>query len=181
MNKRIRPWYIAALGAELLSAAYEVFLLLYSSSPFDSTDLEDRLYAVNIEAITLCAGVWLPLLAAFIGSCLETKLKVLPIAVGITFAAAGFGIWWEDAHPTGWLGSLRRLPISLFYGLCFFVSLILLIIAVIRAIILRKTKYAEFLAEPNVLFTKKGALWLIPLAFLTAVCFIPALNGYLQV
>ena len=56
MNKRIKPLFIAATIAEAITALLE--LLIFISSPPDSA-----FDHVSSFAITLFAGVWLPILA----------------------------------------------------------------------------------------------------------------------
>ena len=176
MNKRIKPLFIAATIAEAITALLEI--LIFISSP------PDRAFDhVNSFAITLFAGVWLPILAGFIGICAETRfkrLKAMPITVGIPLVFCAAGIIYDELNPpSGWAFSgLSRIPREIFCVICGGVSLLILIGAIIHIILIKRKHYAEFLAMPDKLFTGRSFLWLIPLAVLTAVCLIPAINGY---
>lgn len=170
--------FIAATIAEAITALLE--LLIFISSP------PDRAFDhVSFFAITLFAGVWLPILAGFIGICAETKfkrLKAMPIAVGIPLAVSIYGILYDELNPpSGWAFSgFSRIPWEGFCMIGGAVSLMLFIGAIIHVCLIKSNRYAEFLAMPNKLFTGRSKLWLIPLALLTAVCLIPAVNGYLE-
>ena len=182
MNKHIKGWYIAAIGAELVSAAFEAFI--FFGNLLNGSSAENAFLYTNVVSIMFCAGVWVPILMGFIGKCLETKLKRLkfmPIAAAIPLVLSVFGILWINTHPrSGFMAGFEDIPRGVFYMICGFISFFSLIFALVHVHEIKKYKYAEFLAMPNMLFEGKSVLLLIPLAVLTLVCLIPASNGYIN-
>lgn len=178
MNKRIKAWYTALMIAELLAAVYLIIWFFaavrHTQKPwFDSVS--------EVDLMT-CAGIMLPILAAFIGVCAETRykrIKAMPTATGIPLVFSLFGLIWIQLHPrVGFFAGFHDIPHELFYIICGSLSFFLFLSAIDRALDIRKDKYDEFLAMPEKLFTGRSVLLLIPLTILTAVWLIPAIYGY---
>ena len=84
MSKRLIPWYAGVLAAEMISAAIGIVAFSYTSI----FDFESRIYHM-ISAELWCSGVWLPLIAGFIGCCGRIKKRLhfaITTAVGIPLA-----------------------------------------------------------------------------------------------
>lgn len=181
MNKRIIGWYIAVTGAELVAFLFEVLVFFFEGG-FGEEQAFDNMCLLSIM---LCAGVWLPLFAYFIGICFETKfkrLKIKPIAIGLPFAVSVFGFVWIETHPKHWgfMSGFQAFPHYVFYLICGVFSFLLLIAAIVDVVEKKKKKYAEFLAMPDILFEGRTALLLIPLTVLTVLCLTPAVIGYIR-
>ena len=184
MNKRIKGWFAAVFWTELTAALFEV--VVFFGNGGSSPDRAETAYRyVSTTAIMFCAGIWLPLLFAFIGICIETKykrIKPVPIATGLSLAlSAGGLIGLQFNRHTGFMFSgWQDIPRELFYMICGGLSFFLFLAAIFRADEIKKKKYAEFLAAPDTLFEGKSVLMLIPLTVLTVVCAIPAVCGYIE-
>ena len=180
MNKCIKPWFIAVTATESVAVLFEV-LVFFLHGGFGR---EQAFSDMCLLSVMLCAGVWLPLLAYFVGICLETKLKRLvikPVAIGLPFAFSLFGIVWIETHPRpGFMAGFQDIPRYGFYLICGVLSFFLLIAAIVDVVEKKTKKYAEFLAMPNTLFEGRSALLLIPLTVLTVLCMIPAVIGFFR-
>ncbi|MBR1831301.1 MAG: hypothetical protein IJ784_02585, partial [Ruminiclostridium sp.] len=79
MNRSIKGWFTAVIGAELVTAAFEILVLCGGIG----SGLSTAYHNVCTMSIMFFAGVWFPILFGFVGKCIETKfkrLKAMPIA-----------------------------------------------------------------------------------------------------
>lgn len=180
MNKKIKGWYTAVMGAELGIVFLEA-LIYFGNIALGNSNAYNE---VRLASLMFFAGVWLPILVGFIGKCFETKfkhLKAMPVATAIPLVLSVFGYLWLKSHPKGGaLSGLYGLSRGVFYIICGFISIFNLIFAFVHVCEIRKDKniYAGFLAMPNYLFKGKSVLLIVPLICLTAACLIPAVSEY---
>ena len=175
MNKRIKGWYIAAIGTE--AAALMIWVILFIG--------QAGLKGANL-AVMVCSGVWLPLFAMFVGVCLETKLKrrrCAIIAVSIPFALSAVGYIWLTTHWRAGFSDagfyyVNDIARQLFYMVCGGWSFFLLLAAIFRVIDIRGEKYKDFIAESDNLFGDKVVRYFDLIAVITAICGVFAVWGY---
>lgn len=182
MNKRIFPWYIVLIVMEILCLGFAVFIFInYAFCEFYCGEVryvgyQQGGYKALFEGSIFVAGLWLPFLAVFIGSCVETAKKLLwakPTAAGVALVIGIIGSLCTGGVVSE--GNWQLVPI--FYAVLTVVSIGLLIGVGIHSLILRKKKRAEFTEAPRDLFKGKPARCLVPLAILTAVNLIFSVIG----
>lgn len=157
MNKRITAWFVTAMTLILLS---DYFVILASAAHWG--------FGSIIAAAA--AGLTLPLLLGVIGTCLEVRMKklfVTPILSVLSLAVSIVVYFNIPGHM--WFPSIEELIGAGFVTTCFITSAVILVISGVHAIITKKKRYDEFLAESRVLFPKHNVLWTALLAAVSGV------------
>ncbi len=158
MNKRVMAWCITALTLILLSDYFVILAVLYH-----------RVFGSFVAAGAV--GITLPLLLGVTGTCMEVRLKKLFFTPILSVLSLGAAVAVYINPPPGhmWFPSVDELMCAAFISTCFITSAVILVISVVHAIITKKKRYEEFLAESRRLFPEHRAAWAALLAAVSGV------------
>lgn len=177
MNKRIKPWFIAAF---IVEAASVVVWSLWLVLAWNVSGINKQPTDFVIQGALLFAGLWIPMLAAFIGVCTETvtkRLRCMPIAVGSPFVLSLICVLWMQTHPGSDFEGISR---ALFYIICGIFSALLLIVSAFRAAAINEEREKFTEMSDELIVSKTAARWLIAFILLTVVCVITAIFGFVK-
>lgn len=157
MNKRITAWCITAMTLIILSDYFVILAAIYHP-------------AFGGIMAAAAAGIALPLLMGVIGTCKEVRLKKLfftPIFSVLSLGAAFAVYFITPGHM--WFPSIDELMCAGFVTTCFITSAVILVISVVHAVITKKKRYEDFLADSRIPFPEHRMAWVALLACVSGV------------
>ena len=167
MNRQIKPWYITLIAAMIISV---LFIIITLPGAF--------VYGQVLPALAL--GFCVSPALTLAGICIETRSKQLlwtPILNSVPLTAAILICIMQPGHLSySFFPSSEEMMYTGFAFTALPVSAVIMVITAVRAVMIRKRHYEDFLKLPRHCFHKR--VYLILLVTFSVLYLIVILSGF---